>query len=69
MQTIKSFPDGTGLKYTYRYYCPPFSDNFDGVGITPDVEVVLEYESALNFYTMEDHEDPQLQAAIAQLNK
>ena len=69
MQTIKSFPDGTGLKYTYRYYCPPFSDNFDGEGIKPDVESVLEYESALNFYTMTDTEDTQLVAALAELNK
>lgn len=64
MQTIHSFGDGTGFKYTYRYYCPPFSDNFDGVGVTPDV--VEELDEALaerSIYTLTDEEDNQLAAA------
>ena len=69
MQTIKSFGDGSGFKYTYRYYCPPFSDNFDGVGIAPDVEVILSEEKAASFYTLTDAEDVQLAAAVAELNK
>lgn len=68
MQTIRSFTDGTGFKFTYRYYCPPVSDNYDGVGIEPDVEVQLsEAASAKNIYTLEDSEDDQLQAAIEAL--
>ena len=64
MQTIQTFGDGTGFKYTYRYYCPPFSDNFDGVGVTPDV--VEELDEALaerSIYTLTDEEDNQLAAA------
>ena len=64
MQTIHSFGDGTGFKYTYRYYCPPFSDNFDGVGVTPDI--VEEMDEALaerSIYTLTDEEDNQLAAA------
>ena len=64
MQTIRSFEDGTGFKYTYRYYCPPFSDNFDGVGVTPDI--VAELDEALegkNIYKVTDEEDNQLAAA------
>lgn len=60
MQTICAFADGTGYKYTYRYYYPPFSDNFDGVGIAPDVESVLDLDTIVNFYTMSDEEDTQL---------
>ncbi len=64
MQTIRGFGDGTGFKYTYRYYCPPFSDNFDGVGVTPDI--VAELDASLegkNIYKITDEEDNQLRAA------
>lgn len=64
MQTIRSFTDGTGLKYTYRYYCPPYSDNYDGVGITPDIPAELsEAAASKNIYTLTDEEDSQLTAA------
>lgn len=68
MQTIHSFGDGTGFKYTYRYYCPPFSDNFDGVGVTPDVvEELDEAVAEKSIYTLTDDEDNQLAAAYAAL--
>jgi len=64
MQTIRSFGDGTGFKYTYRYYCPPYSDNFDGVGVTPDIEVPLDEALAgKSIYKITDEEDNQLAAA------
>lgn len=70
MQTIRSFSDGTGFKFTYRYYCPPVSDNYDGVGIAPDIEADLgEAAAAKNFYTLSDEEDDQLTAAYTALNK
>ena len=70
MQTIRSFADGSGFKFTYRYYCPPVSDNYDGVGIAPDVEAELSEEAAgKNFYTLSDEEDSQLTAAYTALNK
>ncbi len=67
MQTTMSFNDGTAFKYTYRYYCPPFSDNYDGVGITPDIEALLSEEALSHFYTMTDAEDTQLRAAVDEL--
>ena len=67
MQTTKSFADGTAFKYTYRYYCPPFSDNYDGVGLTPDVKSSLSEEAMAKFYTLTDDEDTQLQAAVEAL--
>lgn len=67
MQNTMSFNDGTAFKYTYRYYCPPFSDNYDGVGIKPDVE--SEFPEGESIYTVTDEEDTQLQAAIKELNK
>ena len=70
MQTIRQLSDGSGLSVTYRYYCPPFSDNYDGVGVTPDV--VVEPAGAMlekNIYKITDDEYNQLQAAVAELNK
>ena len=70
MQTIRQLSDGSGLSVTYRYYCPPFSDNYDGVGVAPDV--VVEPAGAMlekNIYKITDEEDNQLQAAVAELKK
>lgn len=70
MQTIRQLSDGSGVSLTYRYYCPPFSPNYDGVGVTPDV--IVEAEGALlekNIYKVTDEEDNQFQAALAQLKK
>lgn len=69
MQTIKSFNDGTAFKYTYRYYCPPFSDNYDQIGIEPDVVSELSEDMASKFYSMTAEEDTQLKAALDALNK
>ncbi len=65
MQTVTSLPDGSGLSISYRMYNPPFSDNYEGIGITPDV--ILEPDEELlekNFYKITDEEDNQLQTAI-----
>ncbi|MBR4071252.1 MAG: S41 family peptidase [Clostridia bacterium] len=68
MQTTSPFKDGTGFKFTTRYYCPPFSDNYDGVGIVPDVVVELSEElKNVNIYKIEDSEDNQITAAYNEL--
>lgn len=70
MQTIRQLSDGSGLSVTYRYYCPPFSDNYDGIGVTPDQ--IVEAEGALlekNIYKVTDAEDNQLRAALEILEK
>ena len=68
MQTVQGLPDGTGFKFTYRYYCPPFSDNYDGVGVTPDVTAEMsEAAASKNFYRLTDEEDDQLAAAYKAL--
>jgi len=65
MQTVRQLSDGSGLSLTTRYYCPPFSDNYDGVGVTPDI--VIEAEGALlekNIFKVTDAEDNQLRTAL-----
>lgn len=58
------------LKLTTQYYYPPFSDSYDGKGITPDR--VVELDEALaekNIYKITDEEDNQLLSAIEELYK
>jgi len=70
MQKMFQLPDGSGLSVTYQMYNPPFSDNYDGIGIVPDVEIELDEALAdRNIYKIGDTEDNQLQAAIAVLNE
>ena len=65
MQTVVSLPDGSGLSLSYRMYNPPFSDNYEGIGVIPHVELPLD-EALLNknFYKITDDEDNQIQTAI-----
>lgn len=68
MQTFYPLADGSYFKATVSYYCPPFSDNYDGVGIVPDVEVALDESlKGKNVYKITDEEDNQLAAAYQQL--
>ena len=63
--SLASYGYGGALKLTTNYYYPPFSDSYDGVGITPDREVELdEALKGKNIYKITDAEDNQLQAAI-----
>lgn len=54
-----------GVKMTVAHYHPPFSDNYNGIGILPDIEVTLNEEAAKkNVYKITDEEDNQLQTAV-----
>ena len=54
-----------GLKLTTRMYFPPCGESYEGVGITPDVEVELDEAVAnVNIYKIADADDNQLQRAI-----
>ena len=70
VQTVIGLPDGSGIGISYRLYNPPFSDNYEGVGIAPDYEV--EPDKSLegkNIYKITDSEDNQLQKAVEILTK
>jgi len=70
MQTTVPLSNGGAVTITYRMYSPPFSDNYHGVGIIPDI--VVELDEALadkNIYKITDWEDNQMAAAAAALNK
>ncbi len=66
MQTTVPLQSGGAVSVTYRMYSPPFSDNYHGIGIVPDVEVELdEALEGKNIYKITDQEDNQLAAAAA----
>ncbi len=56
------------LKLTTRMYFPPLSEGYNGIGITPDLEVPLAEElKSRSYLEYTDAEDNQLGAAIALL--
>ena len=64
MQTVYMLADGTGLRLTTNKYNPPKSENYDGVGIKPDIEVELsEALAGKSHFEYTDAEDNQLQEA------
>ena len=68
MQSMFPLSNGGCLKLTASLYYPPFSDNYDGVGVAPDVESHLSEESAKkSIYKLADKEDDQLTAAVKAL--
>ncbi|MBR5447554.1 MAG: PDZ domain-containing protein [Clostridia bacterium] len=70
MQTTFPLDEGGAMKITYRMYKPPFSEGYHEVGITPDIEVVLDEALAdKNIYKITDSEDNQLKAALDAITK
>ncbi len=65
VQSLIRLSDGSGLRISTSMYAPPYSDNFEGVGIAPDVTVSLaaEYKNA-NLSQLAYENDAQLQAAL-----
>lgn len=65
MQELFPFKDGSAINLTTSYFNPPKSENFNGVGLTPDYEVALDAD----FYSVSEENDTQLQYAIGLLQK
>ena len=66
MQSIYNLNDGTGLRVSVATYNPPYSDNYDGIGVVPDItEELDESLQNKNFFKISDEEDNQLQTAIS----
>ncbi|MBQ8546272.1 MAG: S41 family peptidase [Clostridia bacterium] len=64
MQNIITLPNGGALRYTTQMYNPPKSDNYDGVGIAPDIKVELDSSlENMNYFEITDAQDNQLSTA------
>ncbi|MBQ9117055.1 MAG: PDZ domain-containing protein [Clostridia bacterium] len=62
MQAMFPLPDGAAFKFSYRYYSPPISENYHGVGISPEIELPLPEGTVI--YRLTDADDLQLEAAV-----
>jgi carboxyl-terminal processing protease len=67
MQQIFDLNDGTALDLSVALFYPPTSDNFEGKGVTPDIAVDLSQAKLVNFYSLTEAQDDQLQAALSYL--
>ena len=65
VQSIIPLDDGSALRVSTSMYLPPFTENYEGVGVTPHVEVKLadEYKN-INLFKLAYENDAQLQAAV-----
>lgn len=66
-QDVIPLGDETAVYLSTHLYYPPNAINFDGVGVAPDLEVLLTADQQDRFYELSYADDPQLQAAMAQL--
>ena len=68
MQSMMSLSDGSAVSITVAYYLPPFSENYHGVGVTPDIECEISEElKNINLHKYTDDNDNQLKEAVAAL--
>ena len=69
MQSIFQLGDGSAVTISYRMYNPPYSDNYEGVGVEPDVTCEMADDvKNISLYKITDEQDTQLQKAIEILN-
>lgn len=70
-QSTYRFEDGSAVGLSIGKYYTPSGKNLEGVGITPDVTVQVDEETAAGIYygTVSHEDDPQLQAAVKALAK
>ena len=68
LQRFFLLKDGSAFKISVGRYDPPYSENYNGVGILPDIEIELSEEAAaINFNKLTDETDNQLIAAVSAL--
>lgn len=65
MQSVIPLDDGSAISISTKMYYPPYSDNYEGVGVQPDIKVEMADDvKNINAYKITDAQDTQLQAAI-----
>lgn len=68
-QEVIPLGDDTALYLSTHLYYPPNGENYDGTGVAPHIEVTLTADQEDRFYELTYNEDPQLQAAVTQLQE
>ena len=65
LPTLYTLDDGSAVQLTTAYFDPPASENFDGVGLTPDYEVDLGRDQLATIGSLDG--DDQLEKAVSVL--
>lgn len=68
MSQVFQLNDGSAVKLTVAVLKPYKSEQYDGTGLTPDIEASLTAEQHANLKLLPHDEDAQLQAALTYLN-
>ena len=69
VQTLFPLGDGSGINLTCGLYYPASGESYDGIGITPDIEVALPDELVKKLRFLTEEEDVQLQQAVQALEQ
>jgi carboxyl-terminal processing protease len=74
VQKIDKLPNGYAMKYTASLFHAPSGRSYDGVGLTPDVEVAMDDKAVAKALVLKDPqkrvaEDAQLRTAMSLLRK
>jgi carboxyl-terminal processing protease len=71
MQTVLILSDGSAISISNAKYNPPFGENYEGIGVTPHIEVSIPAEllRERHLFQLADDEDTQLQAALAEIRR
>jgi carboxyl-terminal processing protease len=69
MQHTYDLSDGSALRITVAKFNPPSGINFNGVGLSPDIEVTLTDEQRERLYILSDDENPYIAAAVNALTE
>jgi len=64
MQEIHKLSDGSAIDITVALYTPPFSENFEGVGVKPDFDVHISPDMEKMLDELDHNSDPQLKKAV-----
>ncbi|MBQ3592739.1 MAG: PDZ domain-containing protein, partial [Clostridia bacterium] len=64
MQYTVPFTDGSALKLSISKFYPPYSENFEGVGVLPDIDVDMDYTDISSYYDINYENDTQLIYAL-----
>lgn len=64
MQETFPLSDGSAVTFTVAKYQTAKTDNFDGVGLKPKYEVVMDNDTEEELSTLDENSDPQLKKAI-----
>ncbi len=68
-QSLSELPDGSAVGFSDTKYVAASGVDFDGVGLKPDNEVVLDTQTLMRFTTLSNVDDAQLQAAVEYLKQ